>query len=179
VMILRAATSDARVVWLGTWIFFISNWVGQDYFSPQALSYFIHLVILGIVLNWFRRERYRSADGDAADAALLPSATVVQRVGLLAVAVVLYAAVVPSHQLTPFATLFGVAALVACRRTTARGLYLLMAVLVLGWTCLAAVDYLSDDIGRIPTCRAISSPTPASASPVAPTTSSSCESVWR
>ena len=148
-MILRSATSDARVIWLGTWIFCISNWVGQDYFSPQALSYFLHLVILGIVLSWFRRERYRSADGDAADAELLPSATVAQRVGLLAVAILLYAAIVPSHQLVPFATLFGVIALVAFRRTTARGLHVLMAVLVLGWVSFAAVNYLSGDIGLI------------------------------
>jgi hypothetical protein len=148
-MILRSATSDARVIWLGTWIFAISNWVGQDHFSPQALSYFLHLAILGILLSWFRHERYRSADGDAADAALLPSATVVQRVGLLAVAILLYAAIVPTHQLVPFATLFGVIGLVAARRTTARGLHVIMAVLALSWISFAAVDYLSGDIGRI------------------------------
>ena len=148
-MIMRSATSDARVVWLGSWIFFISNWVGQDYFSPQALSYFIHLMILGLVLTWFRRERYRSADGDAADTALIPSGTAWQRVGLLAVAIILFAAIVPSHQLTPFATVASVIALVVFRRTTARGLYVLMLVLLVTWLSFAAVSYLSGHIARI------------------------------
>jgi hypothetical protein len=148
-MIMRSATSDARVVWLGSWIFFISNWVGQDYFSPQALSYFIHLMILGLLLTWFRRERYRSADGDVADNALLPSGTGWQRVGLLAVAIILFAAIVPSHQLTPFATVGSVVALVVFRRTTARGLYLLMMVLLVTWLSFAAVSYLSGHIARL------------------------------
>jgi len=148
-MIMRSATSDARVVWLGSWIFFISNWVGQDYFSPQALSYFIHLMILGLLLTWFRRERYRSADGDLADNALLPSGTGWQRVGLLAVAIILFAAIVPSHQLTPFATVGSVVALVVFRRTTARGLYLLMMVLLVTWLSFAAVSYLSGHIARL------------------------------
>ena len=148
-MIMRSATSDARVVWLGSWIFFISNWVGQDYFSPQALSYFIHLMILGLLLTWFRRERYRSADGDAADTALLPSGTAWQRVGLLAVAIILFASIVPSHQLTPFATVASVVALVVFRRTTARGLYLLMLVLLVTWISFAAVSYLSGHIARL------------------------------
>ena len=148
-MIMRSATSDARVVWLGSWIFFISNWVGQDYFSPQALSYFIHLMILGLLLTWFRRERYRSADGDAADTALLPSGTAWRRVGLLAVAIILFASIVPSHQLTPFATVASVVALVVFRRTTARGLYLLMLVLLVTWISFAAVSYLSGHIARL------------------------------
>jgi hypothetical protein len=134
---------------LGCWIFFISNWVGQDYFSPQALSYFIHLMVLGLLLTWFRRERYRSADGDEADTALLPNANAWQRVGLLAVAILLFASIVPSHQLTPFATVSAVVALVVFRRTTARGLHVLMLVLLVTWISFAAVSYLAGNISRL------------------------------
>jgi hypothetical protein len=148
-MILRAATSDARIVWLGTWIFLIGNWVGQDYFSPQALSYFIHLVVLGLLLTWFRRERYRSADGDDADSMLLPSGSAWQRVGLLTVAIFLFASIVPSHQLTPFATIGAAIALVLFRRTTARGLPLLMVVLLVTWVSFAAVAFLSGHLARL------------------------------
>lgn len=148
-MIMRSATSDARVVWLGTWVFMISNWVGQDYFSPQALSYFTHLMVLGLLLTWFRRERYRSADGDAADDVLLPSGSSWQRVGLLAVAIILFASIVPSHQLTPFATVAAVTALVLFRRTTARGLPVLMLVLLVTWISFAAVAFLSGHLTRL------------------------------
>jgi hypothetical protein len=148
-MVLRSATSDARVVWLGTWIFLISNWVGQDYFSPQGLSYFLHLMVLGLLLTWFRRERYRSADGDDADTRLLPSGSAWQRVGLLTVAILLFAATVPSHQLTPFATVGSIIALVLINRTTARGLPVLMLVLLVTWISFAAVAFLSGHLARL------------------------------
>ena len=27
------------------WFFFVGNWVGQDYFSPQAMAFFLYLVV--------------------------------------------------------------------------------------------------------------------------------------
>src|SRR5437660_744485 len=44
-MIFTSATSDKRLVWLGVWFFYLSNWIGQDYFSPQGLDFFMYLVI--------------------------------------------------------------------------------------------------------------------------------------
>ena len=44
---------DGRAVWAGVWIFFATNWVGQDYFSPQGLVYALYLVVLAILLTWF------------------------------------------------------------------------------------------------------------------------------
>jgi hypothetical protein len=49
----KTFTRDARLIWLGAWFFYLTNWVGQDYFSPQAFAYFLHLTILGICLTWF------------------------------------------------------------------------------------------------------------------------------
>src|SRR5437763_6240239 len=53
-LILKTLTHDRRLIWLGAWFFYLTNWVGQDYFSPQALAYFLNLVMLGICLGWFR-----------------------------------------------------------------------------------------------------------------------------
>ena len=54
-LVFRAASKDWRVVWLAAWIFYITNWIGQDYYSPQAFAYFLYLVILGVLLTWFAR----------------------------------------------------------------------------------------------------------------------------
>ena len=54
-LVFRAASADWRVVWLAVWIFYITNWIGQDYYSPQAFAYFLYLVILGVLLTWFAR----------------------------------------------------------------------------------------------------------------------------
>ena len=35
-MIFRRATNDRRLIWLAVWTFYIANWIGQDYLSPQA-----------------------------------------------------------------------------------------------------------------------------------------------
>ncbi|HEY8283017.1 MAG TPA: hypothetical protein VIJ28_01390, partial [Chloroflexota bacterium] len=53
-LIFTSFTRDHRQVCLGLWFFYLTNWVGQDYFSPQAMSYFLNLVVLGVCLTWFR-----------------------------------------------------------------------------------------------------------------------------
>jgi hypothetical protein len=54
-VILRSGTDDARAVWLGLWIFFCADWVGQDYLSPQGLAYFIYLVVVALLVRYFVR----------------------------------------------------------------------------------------------------------------------------
>ena len=54
-MILRAATTDRRRIWLAIWIFYLALWTGYEFFAPQALNYFIFLATLGILFQWFRR----------------------------------------------------------------------------------------------------------------------------
>ncbi len=53
----RATSLDARGGWLAVWLFFPANWVGQDYFAPQGLNYLFYLIILGVLLVWFRPSR--------------------------------------------------------------------------------------------------------------------------
>lgn len=167
ILILRAATDDTRLIWLATWIFFLTNWVGQDYFSPQAFTYFLYLVILAILLTWFRRRAGlrtrgpREEEGDNPEARQRLSrrlrvmcswdweaheegdlTTPDRRVGLMAIVVLAFAVMVASHQLTPFVALFSVTALVGVRRCTARGLPVLMTVLAVTWVGFMAVAYL-------------------------------------
>lgn len=135
-MIFRAATNDRRVWWLGVWFFYLANWIGQDYLSPQGLALFLHLVFLAIVLHWFDPKGLgRGSKGS--------------RVGLLAVAIVVFAAIVPSHQLTPFATLFALIALAAARRTSQRGLVIIAAVFIGAWMVFGASAYLSGHIDNV------------------------------
>jgi len=53
-LIFRAGTSNHRVVWVAMWFFFVSNWIGQDYFSPQGLNFFLYLAVLAVLLTWFK-----------------------------------------------------------------------------------------------------------------------------
>jgi hypothetical protein len=53
-MIFRAVTTNKRLILLGLWLFCLTNWVGQDYYSPQGLGFFMYLVIIAILLKWFK-----------------------------------------------------------------------------------------------------------------------------
>jgi hypothetical protein len=176
VMILESATSDRRLVWLGVWFFYLVNWVGQDYLAPQGLNYCLFLVTLGILLHWFKspppavpvwvdwlqrlrrtaplatrlRDWLTPADGQRLTS--LPA----QRVGLMAIVLVLFAAMASSHQLTPFFTLGAVSALIVLGRLRPRGLPVVMAVMIGAWLSYMAVpfleghlDWLTRDIGRV------------------------------
>src|SRR4029453_17825907 len=51
-MLYRSLTDDARVIFGGTWIFLCGNWVGQDYFSPQALALLFYFLLLALCLRF-------------------------------------------------------------------------------------------------------------------------------
>jgi hypothetical protein len=162
-MIFRHATTDMRLVWLGIWLFYVANWVGQDYLSPQAFGYFCYLVILAILVTWFpvsatstsrfvdllRRCRLSNQTIERFVHWLAPPdlpaapATRGQKWALAAVVVLLYAAVVPSHQLTPFAILGSVTILVMFNRCTFRLLPVIMALMALAWLRYMASAYFA------------------------------------
>ncbi|MEV4555458.1 glycosyltransferase [Kitasatospora sp. NPDC049285] len=84
-LLFAALTRDTRLIWGGAFVYFATSWVGQDYFSPQAFAYLLYLLVIALVM---RRLGDRRAGG--------------WRLGPYLVLVVLIAAVVTSHQLTPF-----------------------------------------------------------------------------
>jgi hypothetical protein len=155
-MIARSAGGDPRLVPLTLWVFILSNWVGQDYLSPQALSFGLYLVVLAVVLTGFggpgsgpaSRPRFLrnlrlSIAGERGAPAALPRAG---RDAVLLVALAAAATTVPSHQLTPFALVLVLAALVVCGRTWLRGLPLLLTVAIAAWLVFMTISYLSGNI---------------------------------
>ena len=64
VLIFRRFTQDQRLIWTAVWLFVLGNWVGQDYFSPQAAAYFLYLVVIAITLRWFSSSSVALALGE-------------------------------------------------------------------------------------------------------------------
>jgi hypothetical protein len=162
-LVLRTFTRDRRLTWLGAWFFVLANWIGQDYFSPQAMAFFLYLVMLGVCLRWYQTmprdfkvwsivpppvvRLYtgivrRGAPADETTELQAPY----QRVGLVAVVIALLAAITISHQLTPFMVLFDLTALVLARRLSLRGLPLLVGVMVAAWTVFMATAFLQGNL---------------------------------
>ena len=155
----KAMTPDRHLIWFGVWLFFLTNWVGQDYYSPQGLSYFFYLAILGILLRWFQArqplftlsrlqknpklemliDRYHGYLQPARELDLEP--TPQQRLGLGAIVLLLIFAIVSSHQLTPFIALSAVLALVLFSYCRWRSLPLIIFLMILVWLNLPAHTY--------------------------------------
>ena len=162
-MILNVGTSDKRQVWLALLLYFLTNWISQDYFAPQALNYFFYLVIVAILLRWFQEPageplwlwRYLPSTGplarverwlgavfappDLPGAASGPG----QRAGLIGIIAAMGFVIAASHQATSLIVVLSVAALVLFRRCSARGLPILLALLVLAWISFMATAYMS------------------------------------
>jgi hypothetical protein len=158
-LVLSALTEDRRHVWLGIWLFYLADWIGQDYFSPQAVGLLLFLVVMALTVRWLsagdRRDdapvRDRGpvgrlrwlvgrllARGPLHAADLTPG----RRAGLVVVAIVIYSFVVTAHQLTPFFIVACFAALVILRRVPWPGLPILMTVMIAAWVSFMAVAFL-------------------------------------
>lgn len=162
-LILKAGTHEPRTIWLGAWFFSITNWIGQDYLSPQALSYFFYLMVIAVLLGWFKANPV-AAHPDAArieptaarrwphhlrrwlaapEAVSNKASNVGQRVGLLAIVLTILAAIIVSHQLTPFVAIGSLAALALVGRIKLRSLPLLLAIATASWLSFMANAYLT------------------------------------
>jgi O-antigen/teichoic acid export membrane protein len=161
-LILRVMRANWRAQWLAAWLFAAADWVGQDYFSPQGFGYLLYLAFIAILLNWFRPQarpaawvastgRFRSfvrgpfASGERPP----PETSAGERTVLLFVLVVVFAVTTASHQLTPFLILFVCGALVLVRRSTARGLPVLLGVMVASWVSFMTTAYWVGHVGDL------------------------------
>ncbi|MFE2888166.1 lipopolysaccharide biosynthesis protein [Streptomyces sp. NPDC059272] len=141
-LLVRSLRASWRAKWTGIWIFVLSGWVGQDYFSPQGFTFLLYLAFVAILLVWFRAPHVLWTRMRPGEAEVEPTDRRQQAV-LLLVLTGLFAASVPAHQLTPFVMLGVLTVLVLIGRSELRGLPILFAVLVAVWLGFMAEPYWS------------------------------------
>ncbi len=139
-LLIRSMRASWRAKWAGVWIFVLSGWVGQDYFSPQGFTYLLYIAFVAILLVWFRAPGMLWSKRRPGEAEVLPT-TRGQRATLVLILIALFAATVPAHQLTPFIMLGVIAALVVFGRSELRGLPILFGILVTVWVGFLAEPY--------------------------------------
>jgi len=164
-VLLSSLTDDRRVVWLAIWLFYLMDWIGQDYLSPQAFGLFLFLVAIAVITRWFAvRDGTSSADGSAQESTRfgrLPrrlrqalarvleprpipadQLSPTRRAGLMALFLVLFGFTITGHQLTPFFAISAVGALVLVVRVRWPSLPVLMGVMIAAWVAFVAVAFL-------------------------------------
>lgn len=159
-MLFTSFTKDKRTVYLAIWLFYLTNWVGQDYYSPQGLCFFLYLTMIAILLKWFKTSPHVVAKPSIHRSPKFPFLTNLyrwltapdpltepllprQRYALIICVIVIFAFVVFSHQLTPFFTILSVFALVLLRRCSLWWLPLLMTVMTVLWIVFMSQSFLA------------------------------------
>ena len=137
VFLLGHFTTSRPTVWLAGLLFFVTNWIGQDYFSPQAVAYVLYLTIVGLAMRFYRPISPQR-----------PTIAVHVTMAMLILALVI------SHQLTPIVLLVALAGLVLWRRTARVTIPLATVVGALAlwfstWARDFVFDNVSDEIGDI------------------------------
>ncbi|KRE65332.1 glycosyltransferase [Arthrobacter sp. Soil736] len=144
----RYLTRDPRRRWLVLWIFCLGSWQDQDYLSPQAFGFFLHLVVIALVVGplaarppefrGFRRADLAAWWRGRSPAEPRPG----HRVSALAVTLLLVTVICASHQLTPFMLLIAITALTLSGRVWPSRLPLITAVVLALWLVYPASAYL-------------------------------------
>ncbi|MDH3658923.1 MAG: hypothetical protein OEU92_02655 [Alphaproteobacteria bacterium] len=61
-LVFRTLTDDRQTVWMSIWIAYLANWVGQDYFSPQAFVFPLYLLVIGLSLAFLKPASATNSD---------------------------------------------------------------------------------------------------------------------
>ena len=171
-LLYRSVSPDRRLAWLGLWVFVAANWIGQDYLSPQGFNFLLYIVILAMLVHWFRfpdghlgwvdrlwaylvqrvphripiHRRWRT---DARAQVVDGFSADAWRPGIVIAIAVVFAVDVSSHQLTPFVVLLGTTTLVVVSRMSLRGLPLVMAVMIAAWVSYMTVTFLAGHLAGL------------------------------
>jgi hypothetical protein len=142
-------TRDPRRRWLVLWIFCLGNWQDQDYLSPQALGFFLYLVVLGMLLGPLaaRSETFHGFRPADLSQWWRGRSPVEPRAGLRLAAFVVILLLIPvitaSHQLTPFILLIVITALTLSGRILPGRLPLIAGLVLVLWLVYPASTYLA------------------------------------
>ncbi len=159
----RRLTANPRQAWAAVWIFYVASWIGQDYLSPQAHSFVLLLTLVACLLSVFGGwawptertgfSRWLARNVSKLDSAVPGYGAVEPRRKDTAVLVVVCGlfllAMTASHQLSPFAAIPILAALLLTGHLRLRFLPILAVVLPVGWLIFAASTFLSGHFGQL------------------------------
>lgn len=128
-LIYDALSLSLRQRWLALLLFSAGNWIGQDYFSPQALGTIMSLGIMALAMRWLyladsRNDRRSSA----------PASARVSNPWLICATIVgLYFVLTFTHELSPYILVVQLGALAIARLLQPRWLPIVLAAIAIGY----------------------------------------------
>lgn len=150
-------TQDRRLIFLGLFVFLTGNWIGQDYFSPQAATFLLYLIAMLMCVGPLAYVQPQSLGGEGGFRARLLALLARRKHRLSDLAapghafvaslllMIIMAIVVGSHQLTPLILTFALTAFALLGRLDF-GFAVLCGVLVVLWNLHFAAPFVGRSI---------------------------------
>ncbi|WP_431239164.1 hypothetical protein ACQ86B_05280 [Mycolicibacterium aichiense] len=151
-------TGSRRAAWLGVTMLTLFNWYQQDYFAPQAVAMQFYATLLAVLL-WQLRT---SAVPALAGGRITRIATAWRRIpgrvagreapwtlAVEAVLVIILAAMVVAHQLTPLAAIGMLVIISAAGLTRYKLLWLAAFLIFIAWFRYGAAAYWQGHLGQV------------------------------
>ncbi|NVN52737.1 hypothetical protein [Mycolicibacterium hippocampi] len=139
-----ALTENQRVAWLGVTVYVLFNWYQQDYFAPQAVALQFYATIVAVLLWQLRRSEVPVLDGWATWRRIpgrVPGRDGRWTMAVEALLLMIIAALVVSHQLTPLVAIVMLALFSVLGLTRYKLLWLASIVLFIAWFHYGAYGY--------------------------------------
>ncbi|WP_417310428.1 hypothetical protein [Devosia sp.] len=145
-------TADRRIIWAGTGVFLLGNWVGQDYFSPQGVALLFYLSLLALATGPLSQRAVAAlvtSDGTPLKRPLFWGAPATQpKAKYLPLALLLIIAITVTHQLTPLFVLAALFALFVIGRLSP-GFFIFALVAELAWLLYFATPFVAPILGEL------------------------------
>ncbi|MFC1947594.1 hypothetical protein ACFLXY_06725 [Chloroflexota bacterium] len=106
--------------WAALWIFYLGNWIGQIYVSPQGLAFFLLMLLIAVLIK--------------AGLVKEGNVTVAERLK----AIIFIASLAVTHILTSIAGFLSIAALWVTKKTKLINILIIAAVFIIAWTMYGA-----------------------------------------
>ncbi|BCL24335.1 glycosyltransferase [Streptomyces tuirus] len=140
-LLYRSITNDRRLIWGAVWIYYACSWVAQDYFAPQAFAFLLFMCVMALVVKQLAPFGPR---GKGTTRRRWPR-------GLLILVLILEAAIVSSHPLTPMMLISALLLLSLPRRNRRVVLPALAGAIVLTavWNSTVARPYMAENLNHL------------------------------
>jgi hypothetical protein len=155
-LVYNALPLTVRQRWAALLLYSASNWIGQDYFSPQALGTLLSLGIMAITIRWLylgnssgsRRLGQASHTAGADQPSSGQSLSHAGRPALLCTIMLIYFVLTFTHELSPYILVVQLGALVVARLLRPGWLPLALAAIAVGYL-LPRFTYVNSHYGLL------------------------------
>lgn len=151
-------TGSRRVAWLGVTMLTLFNWYQQDYFAPQAVAMQFYATILAVLLWQLRNSNVPALAGSWARRMTTAWRRIPGRVSgrgggwtlaVEATLVLILAAMVVEHQLTPLSAIGALVVFAVAGVTRYKLLWLAAFVMFIFWFRYGATAYWTGHLGQV------------------------------